>query len=206
MPLPYSSTVTSAASSYDLTVLATVKEELGITDSSSDDLLSRLITEQSAVAATYCRRVFAQETIVDSFRLPCFSCDPIILSRRPVASITSIVEDGTTLDAADYEFDATTGFVWRLDDDERISWPAVKAVVTFVAGYELLTTLPRDIERAVLALIKRTAFGRTRDPMAKAEEVAGIGRTEYWVGNVPGSNGMPAEAVALLDPHREVTI
>lgn len=205
--IPYKTTVTTAASTHDLTVLDTVKQELGITGSESDDVLARLISEQSAVAETYCRRVFAQETLADSFRVWCGTSAPLILSRRPLVSITSIVEDDTTLTASDYEIDADAGLVWRLDgDDNRMSWLPSKIVITYVAGYELLTTLPRDIERAVLALIKRTHFGLTRDPMAKAEEVAGIGRTEYWVGSVPGSDGIPAEAVALLAPHREVEL
>jgi len=207
MPFPYKTTVSVAASSRDLTVLETVKAELKITNSDSDEDLARLISDQSAVAVTFLRRELAQETLVDSFRVWCATSAPLLLSRRPLVSITSIVEDGETLTTDDYEIEAETGFVWRLDgDDNRSCWAPCKVVVTFVAGYDLLTTLPRDIERGVLALIKRSYFSASRDPMAKAEEVEGIGRTEYWVGSVPGADGLPAETVALLAPYRDESV
>ncbi len=211
--VPYKTTVSVAATSYDLTDRDTVKQELRITNSNSDDFIDRLISEQSAVAATYCGRVFAQETLIDTFRLLGETSSPLILSSRPLASITSIVENGITLTTDEYEYDVEAGFVWRLrGNDCRSFWCSPywsspnKIVVTFVAGYDLLDDLPLDISRAVLSLIKRSYFSRTRDPMAKAEEVQGIGRTEYWVGSVPGSDGLPAEAVALLDPYREVAL
>lgn len=202
MPLPYKTTVTTAASTYDLTVLETVKEELSITSSATDDLLSRLISEQSAVAAAYCGRQFAQETIVDTFRVFCGPCQPLVLSRSPIDSITTIVEAGTTLAADDFEYDSDSGFVWRLSGDDRSTWADGKTEVTFIAGYELLAELPRDVERAVLQLIKLSYFGRTRDPRAKSETVEGIGSIDFWVGNVPGKSGLPADVTELLNPYR----
>ena len=61
------STVLTAASSYDLTTLANIKDDLAIpsTDTSSDATLARFITEQSALVAQYCNRVFPIETIQD---------------------------------------------------------------------------------------------------------------------------------------------
>ena len=110
----------------DLTVLATVKQELGITDNNSDEHVARLISEQSEVAASWCRRPLAQATVIDSFRLQdCYGYqyEPLIPSRRPIASITEIVEDGTTLVETDYEYDEETGFLWKLDSNEdRVGW------------------------------------------------------------------------------------
>lgn len=202
---PYKTTVSEAAASIDLTTLATVKAELGITNGTSDADLARFITQMSHAAATYCNRVFAKETVVDYFRPQneCRSTDKLLLSRFPVGTITSVVEDGTTLDAADYEVDPTTGFLWRLSDDERTSWALAKIVATYAGGYELLDELPNDVERAVIVMVKQAWFAKSQDPMAKAEEVPGVYRIERWVGTAPGEIGaIPAEAEALLDPYR----
>lgn len=209
--LPYKTTVSVAAASIDLTLLATVKTELGITDTGLDAWLATQITQASQAAATYCNRVFAQETLLDYFRLDC-GADKLLLSRIPVASITTVVEDGVTLTAADYELEASTGFLWRLDGaDNRSCWAAAKIVVTFIAGYELLATLPPDIERAAIILVKQAYFAKQRDPLVKGEtvEIPGVEtrRSDFWVGSVPGDNGgIPLEAQALLDPYRIILI
>jgi hypothetical protein len=62
--------------------------------------------------------------------------------------------------------------------------------------------LPRDIERAVLILIKDSWYARARDPRARSETVDGIGRTDLWVGTVPGGGSLPDEATALLEAYR----
>lgn len=209
--LPYKTTVSVAAASRDLTTLATVKTELGITDTTLDAWLSAQITQASQAAATYCNRVFAKETLLDYFRLDC-GAEKLLLSRQPVASITSVVEDGATLTAADYEFEAATGFLWRLDgSDNRSWWAAAKIVATHISGYELLATLPTDIEKACIVMVKQAYFAKTRDPMVKGEsiEIPGVEtrRTDLWVGSVPGDNGaIPQEAEGLLGPYRIIPI
>ena len=54
-------TVVKPASSFDLTVLATVKAELGIADRASDAALAGYIKQASEVVAKFCNRVFALE-------------------------------------------------------------------------------------------------------------------------------------------------
>jgi hypothetical protein len=206
MPIPYKTTISVAPTTLDLTVLETVKQELGITNSNSDAQLARLISEQSEVAASWCRRPLAQATITDSFRVTNWMCEPLMPSRHPIVSISEIVEDGTTLIETDYEFDEQGGMIWKLDSSEdRAVWSG-KVTVTYVGGYELLTTLPRDIERAVLILIKQSWFALSRDPRSKSEMVEGIGRTEYWIGDIPGGGGLPTEASVLLEPYRRYSV
>jgi hypothetical protein len=207
--IPYKTTVSVVATSIDLTVLATVKAELVLTtvDAARDALLAAFITQASNVCANYCNRMFAEETLVDHFRLSCYA-DCLVLSRMPVTSITTVVENGVTLTADDYEFDVATGFLWRLDgEDNRSCWSSSKIVVTYVAGYELLATLPYDIERACITLVKQSYFAKTRDPMVKAVDLPGLERTEYWVGSVPGdSSTLPDEVQALLNPYRIIAV
>ncbi len=57
----------STANPYDLTDLATVKDELSLstTDTSNDAFLSRAITQVSTAISKYCNRVFAVEAVQD---------------------------------------------------------------------------------------------------------------------------------------------
>lgn len=205
---PYKSTVSTAAASFDLTVLATVKEELAITDTDADAKLTRLIAMSSAAVEKYCNRVFAQETLIDTFRLNDDGAVPcLLLSRMPVSSISSVVEDGTTLTAADYELVAAKGELWRVDsDDEQQNWENAKIVVTFVAGYELLDGLPQDVERAAIELVKQGWFALSRDPLVKSEDVPGVLSTAYWVGEMGDNGAVPPHAASLLDKYRIIPI
>jgi len=60
-------TATAPAGPYDLTDLATVRDELSAKtdDTSNDAFFSRAITQASAAIANYCNRVFPVETIQD---------------------------------------------------------------------------------------------------------------------------------------------
>ena len=206
MPDPYTTTVTVKATSQNLTVLETVKQELGITDINSDDLLLRYIAEQSDVVNGYCGRKFSKETIVDSFNVDTGTCFPLILSRKPISSITAIVEISTTLDQSNYEIDLIGGRVWRLDGGLHSWWPVGKIIVTYTGGYELVTELPSAVERATIVLIKQAWFSRTRDPKAKSETVEGIGSIDFWVGASSGEYGINSEAAELLSPYRTIYV
>src|SRR3546814_9531262 len=60
-----------------------------VSGSSEDDELQRLLTESSGQIATYCNRVFAQQTYSEVYRnVRCRSLLP--LSHAPVDTITSV--------------------------------------------------------------------------------------------------------------------
>ena len=111
-------TTTIPASSYDLTDLPTVKDELQITlsDTSKDAWLGRAITQVTASVMQYCNRVFQVETVQDAFYPTAgaypysnFSgSQPLQLSRWPVLGLSftaTVTNDspanGATLYAAD---------------------------------------------------------------------------------------------------------
>jgi hypothetical protein len=200
-------TVTTAASSYDLTALATVKTELGITDNTENDKLRTWITQASIIAASYCRRVFARETLTETFR-PARNCSShvefLILQRRPIASITSVTVDDVAVDAAEYETDANPGLLYRLDSSGyRSCWSASKSIiVVYLAGYILLDTLPQDIERAVIMMVKDMRADATRDPNLRSKRIEGVSEYQWWI---PGeaTTQMPIEISGLLDPYRQ---
>jgi hypothetical protein len=63
-------TLVTAPSKGDLTTLANIKDDLSLTsqETDNDNRLARYITEESAVIASYCNRVFGLATWQDEFR------------------------------------------------------------------------------------------------------------------------------------------
>ena len=159
--------VTTPASSYDLTLLATVKAELGITNRKEDENLGRWIKQASDAVAKYCNRVFVQETVSETFRLTCRD-DGLLLTRFPVSAIVSVVENDTTLVAADYDFISKSGVLNRLRNDRGWQWPIGKAVVTYTAGYASIADLPYGVERATIITVNQYRYVATRDPLLRA--------------------------------------
>lgn len=199
-------TVLTPAASFDLTVKAAVKTELGITDKLNDDLIDTLIHQASSVIAGYCGHTLAQEKVTETFRLD-RALDCLRLQRWPVSSIASVVEDGTTLTAAGYELNAASGRLFRLDgSDHRFTWVGPKVVVTYTAGYALLTDLPEGVERCAIGLVKLYFFAAKRDPLVKSEEVPGVYNESFWIGGVGDSGAIPPDLAALLDGVRDLAI
>jgi hypothetical protein len=196
---PYNSTVSVAASSKDMTLLNTVKTELSIGNTDYDVLLGSFIQQASAAIVSYCRREFARETLVDTFRIG-GGITTLQLTRRPIVSVTSIVEDGVTLDSDDYEIIAANGWLNRLDaSGDPQCWECGKIVVTHVAGWLMLTDLPSDLERVTIDLVKSKWFARDRDPMVKSEGTPGVYEVSYWVDTGQYVRGLPAGIAAKLD-------
>lgn len=199
-------TVTTPASTADLTTLAVVKAELGLTSNEHDTQLATYITQASDRVESFCNRTFAQESISETFRLD-HRENELVLTRFPVTAITSVVENGASLATSDYELDADSGVLRRLQSDTKTRWPCGKIVVEYVCGYllpgDVGRDLPRDIERAAILLVKQFASNSDRDLMTKRETTEGVRTTEYFYG---GETGLPPEVEGLLIPHRKPSV
>lgn len=195
-------TVIIPASHQRLTTLATAKRDLGITDTSGDVYLLDLIEWASAIASTYTGRVFAAETVSETFRLNRHTGD-LRLERFPVVSVTSVIEGDRALSATEYEVDTQNGILRRLNANGRyICLPPVVVTVEYVGGYILDApgrTVPADLEAAVLHLVRAEWFARFRDPAVKSEDVSGVGATTYWI----SGDAIPATVESLLAPYRQ---
>jgi len=123
MPVDRFISVINPAATYDLTDLATVKDELAIAtnDTTKDAFLSRAISQASAAIGNYCNRVFQVETIqevvyptMDAFpyQVP-GNIAPLRLMRWPfVTNIVTIATSGnTTAGATVIPVSSTTGVV-----------------------------------------------------------------------------------------------
>lgn len=218
------SSVVTAAATRDLTLLATVREDFGIsTTDASDNFLGRAISRASAAAENYCNRVFAAETVKDEIfidhgdwpHMIVGGLDRLQLSRWPIVNVSSLTEDSSTLSVpADFRNDGKNGQLLRLDSDGRLKNWRGNIVVTYLSGYVLpgqtagdfpgAEKLPLDIEDAVGRMVYARFVENRRDPFVRSEIVEGIGRTDYVVQNQNNSDGgaMSADVLDLLNNYR----
>lgn len=211
-------TVSSVAEATALTTLEELKAQLSITATDEDAYLESQITRSSAAICTYLNvaaatdgsRTLGRETLIETFRLDKYQPE-LVLARYPVTSIASVVEDGTTLTAAEYEVRSGGVLVKLTTDDDETCWPPLKVVVTYTAGWLLPDqdgrTLPEDIEDAAIGLIKAVRFNRTRDPNLRGENI--LESLYSYTLFAPSENKdgiMPADVASLLEPYRNVNI
>ena len=208
-------TVITPAASKDLTVLATVQAELEITGAADDGFINTLIQQASAAIVAYCGREFAAEEVDETVKA--YGTATLMLSRTPVTTLTSVtLDDGVsslTVPASDYMLeDAENGFIRSLTGGWK--WTAAQGAgiiarpvagsefqayrIRYTGGYTLLTTLPHDVERACIDLVKVKYLARGQGGNITEQEVPGVYRAEYAPGDVT-----PAIR-SLLAPWRRV--
>lgn len=207
-------TVTSAASNRSLLTIAEIKSALGITTSDRDAELTALGLQVSDIISEECCvpsdgvaiPTLMRETIEESARITRCTL-PLVLSRRFVASISSVAIDGTALDDVEYEIDRSPGLLTRLSDGKPIAWEAsTKVVVTYTAGF---SEIPGSLKRAALTVLREQYSEDQRNPLIKRERNDGIGEIEWWVNASSGSSGANAisgVAAAMLDAYRYMAV
>jgi hypothetical protein len=178
------SVVTPAAPSGLLNV-PELRLAAGLADGSSDTTLVNLgflVTEAIYEACRAPRSGMASptlmaETLKEVFR-PDRAMKSLVLSKRFVSQISSIIEDSITLPAAEYEFGSEEGIVYRLRNDALCYWEARKIEVTYTAGF---MTPPAALKMAASKLVA-TLFSRTaRDPNLKRLFIPGVVEKDFWV-------------------------
>jgi hypothetical protein len=208
--------VNTAASSYDLTTLAKVKAELGLpTPSSEDANLATWITQASAACATYCKRVFGLEVVTETFRnhwnifRDGNRVDEIKLSRFPIVTIVSIVEDSIPLVVDIDYWQDSEGILYRLDTNDSVKrWCFKKLVVNYSGGYALpaLPSYVANLERACINQVQALRSGAGRDPAIRSENINGVLQTTYASPSSSDNGALDPSVTALLDPFRNITV
>lgn len=195
----YRTVIDTPNETQDLTTLDSIKAELGIAGTTEDDYLCNQIHYASQQFASMCNRTFAEETLTDYFRVDVEHDGPLQLSRIPVTEILAVNEGDTALAPEAYEFDVDTGMLWRWSGNAvRTCWFGGAITVQFVAGYELLATLPYDIEHACNLIIKANYFARQRDPNIRSESIPGVMSFDYS----SSSNYNTTELARLVNMYR----
>jgi hypothetical protein len=220
--------VGASLASNALTTVAKVKDDLGLTDSTKDSVVIRMINSASSAIENYCRRTFGRATETQTLRGS--GTHELALARTPLVSITSVAFDGETDSSGNYKIhDADAGLVWK--DSTWIpeppwypgasGFPVVGAgerlySVVYVGGYILpkdgkadgTTTLPADLEEACIltAVSQYRNRGGDRRVTSKALGDASVayGGINTAIGR--GLGGIiPDEAVFMLAPYRRHT-
>lgn len=197
-------TITTAAADRSLLTIEELRAAAGLSDASQDVALQTVGNRVSATIARLCRvndvpptpPTLREETLTQVYRYYEGS-EELILARRPVTSITSVVVDDLTIETTDYEVDIASGLLYRLSDDYRTLWTGSKATVVFVAGW---STVPDDLKLAASKMVADIYLTGTRDPNLRRHQIDGVGEREYWVS--PASDPLVSQEVTeLLSPY-----
>lgn len=203
-------TVATQATDRGLLTIPELRAAAGVADNSRDTELTVLGNRVAAAIAHVCNvardgavpPTLRLETVSEQFRFAeGLKPDRLVLSRRPVVSITSVVEDSVEVEAEDYELDAAGALLLRLCDDSPSSW-GCKVVVAYQAGWD---EVPHDLRLAAAKLATSFWTEAGRDPSLKRVEVEGIGSKEFWVS--PKDDPLVSgEILDLLAPYVNASI
>lgn len=214
-------TVSAPVSDRSLVSLATVKAELGITDTTNDVMLTRWVKELSDTVCEVCsvaadqagRRTFLSEPVSIAYRAQEVPCGhdpaPLILPWRIPLDIDTATVDGTALAVADdVELEPMAGLLWRLNADGcRTRWERGRVVITGTGGW-LLADVPAALSSAVTDAVRYRWYAHTRgDPLLRSIDVDGVDAVTFMdAGKVQMDGGLPAEIVARLGPYTNMVI
>lgn len=149
----FEDTFTVSESNNTFLSLAEAKEYLNLNDTADDDELLAYTETACHLAELVADRTFSRKTQVDTLSSTGDSTT-LYLTRRPVISITSVTERGTTLASTAYSCDLTYGHLYRMASTyDRTYWAqgSRSNVVTYVAGYAII---PTDVRYATLQILE----------------------------------------------------
>jgi hypothetical protein len=196
--------VSSAAADTTLLSLDELKAATGVTGTGSDSALTTLGARVAASIARACKLAtdgvtpptLRSETLVETFRLR-HPTHELVLSRRPIVSVSSVTENDVAVVSTDYETQNGAGVIRRLCSDYPAWFPCGKVVVTYVAGW---ATVPDDLKKAAARYAGIVWMAGSRDPGLKRERIEGVGEFDYWV--PPTSDpAIPSDVMDDLAPY-----
>lgn len=184
----------SPAPRRDLTTLAAIKRELGLTEEGEDAFLADLVAQASSAIETECRRRLAREGVVET--LLGRGRTLLMLSLTPVVAVDAVRVDGAEIASSEWKLiSPEAGLLHRRD-----GWERVPIEIFYTGGFGLPgdpdRTLPAVLERACIEAVKSWYAGRDRDASLMGESAGG-----YSASYAP-AKGLPDSARDLLLPWR----
>lgn len=113
-----------------LVSLAEAREHLNLTETTRDFQVAGFIQVASGLAEKYTGRIWRRQTLTTTRD---GGLDLVRLN-PPVLSVTTVVEDGSSLSADSYVLDAGRGWLYRAGSSRWSSLAPQNVVVTYVAG------------------------------------------------------------------------
>jgi len=141
-----------AATDAPLVSLADIRTHLGAGTTAGDLQLYDFAARATDACERYTNRPWRTKTIVEVHD---GGAGALLLRRQPIVSLTSVVENGTTLGAADYTLKANAGQLFRGGPLTRLRWwPGVGTVtVTYTVG-PADGIVPDDVIGGVLEMVR----------------------------------------------------
>lgn len=207
--------VTTPASDLTLLTIAELRAAAQVTGNSQDANLKRVGDRVADAISQACKVVtdgaipptLRQETLVETFRLNRWwnrtdhrtPREMLMLARRPIVSVASVVEAGNTLDPTipDYEIRSGEGALLRLFNDAPSHWAHDKIVVTYTAGWSMV---PQGLKRAAEKLVRFYWSEMAKDPLLRTINIPGVSERTYWIG-APDDPSIPQDVMDDLGPY-----
>lgn len=202
-----------------LVTLSDVKDELGISVSTYDDTIKRMINAMSRRIRTYCGRIlYFDEDIVE--KVAGYGDSLLRLSRKPIVSVTSVTYDDAEVSSDDYTIRNSQGMLYRstgwawtaqlMSNSVADPLPGTEQQsfeVTYDAGWvtqpqvdgdgSLTKTLPEDLEDACLLAVVTRYRGQGQDMRIKSEK-----SLEYSVIYAGNGELLTPAVKEMLGPYR----
>ncbi len=174
----------------DLSIITRYEARLALNMSSSsemqDDQIDMLVEISSDEIALTCSRVFAKQTVQETFReLPLDYCRRLPMGAYPVVSVDSVLENGVplTLDV-DYEINADGGTLNRINR----TWVG-PVVVVYTGGFDLPNEAPPALKQAAILLTRESYYAATRGDATVRMISHRDARVIYFDPNVKAAGG-----------------
>lgn len=201
-----------------LTTVRNVTQTLDISSTGNIDYINRLIKAASFSIENYTEREFQYRTLTETLQAQ--NQRSLLLTRRPLRSVTQIKLDGSTISTTTYEIDNKeasilfrTSGVWTStllarSFIERMSYGVGLRdwSVQYVAGYILpnstaypgsTAALPDNIEEACVQTVKSWFLDRKNNPALKSEKIGDASETHFDT-----NFGLPPISISLLKRYR----
>ncbi len=152
-----------------LVSLDDMKTHLGIPliDTTQDVYLTEQLNTISMAVENYCGRKFESTSYTQTFYGDDYQTEYkeylLYLYHFPTISLTSVIDTGDLLDAANYRIQTTSSTLYRIENSTKVNWfpsAATELVVVYTAGY---ATIPYDIQLVVKNLIEENYTKHTNN-------------------------------------------
>lgn len=189
--------VTAAADDLQILTIEEMRVAAGLDkdDDSQDELIEARGLAVAADIVSICNIAVGEgaeptllkETLTETFE--CVDSRVLVLSRRHNVSVSSVTVDGSAVDAGTYSVNSESGILRRKSGLPFDRWRGSEIVVVYDAGFE---EPPAGLKQEALDRFASITSESERDPYVKGTSIETVGvetvRTDYWAGDLPGSN------------------
>ena len=179
------------------TTLENLKKYLNISasDTSKDDLFELLIESVTNAAEEYLGRyIVARQISQEPYDCTNSKSKYLQLKQYPVTTVTTVVEDGETLDTTALKIDTSNGIIKR-----NIFWKGA-VLVTYTAGLAANTaSVPKNIQLAIWQWVSYLV--NTKESQGIDSETLG----DYSV-NYLEQNAVPGTVISLLEGYKRIDL